>query len=108
MLHPELQGLKSRLEAVGFVAVDHGDHLCVRLSLLCSVRLRYDGQRLMCEPRCGALSRTMASTLLFGVGTTTVTGFAFMGAPLSHLILAACNAHPRRGTHASARDARSQ
>jgi hypothetical protein len=65
-LHPELLSFGRRLEAVGIVAAVHADHLCVRLPLLASVRVRYDGQRLTLEPRFGVLSRTVSVLSTFG------------------------------------------
>jgi hypothetical protein len=80
-LHPELLRFGKRLEALGFVTAVHADHLCVRLPLLASVRVRYDGERLSLEPRFGAVSRNTAiittvasvSALLVGM---TITGIA--------------------------------
>ena len=71
-LHPELVELQRRLEGLGVVAVEHPDHLCVRLPLICSVRVRYDGARLTTEPRFGALGRTRATAVLMGGGATAV------------------------------------
>jgi hypothetical protein len=67
-LHPELVDLQRRLDRTGVVAVEHPDHLCVRLPLLCSVRVRYDGARLTTEPRRGAVERTRATALKLGGG----------------------------------------
>ena len=37
---PVLVELRGRLERLGYVVAPHGDHLCVRLQLLTSVRVR--------------------------------------------------------------------
>lgn len=78
-LHPELVELQHRLQRLGVVAVEHSDHVCVRLPLLCSVRVRYDGARLTCEPRFGALGRTSATSVKLNggaVGVATLLGTA--------------------------------
>lgn len=67
-LHPDLVELQHRLHRLGVVAVEHADHVCVRLPLLSSVRVRYDGERLTCEPRFGALGRTAATVVAIGGG----------------------------------------
>lgn len=67
-LHPDLVELQHRLHRLGVVAVEHADHVCVRLPLLSSVRVRYDGERLACEPRFGALGRTAATVVTVGGG----------------------------------------
>jgi len=67
-LHPDLVELQHRLRRLGVVAVEHPDHVCVRLPLLSSVRVRYDGERLACEPRFGALGRTAATVVTVGGG----------------------------------------
>jgi hypothetical protein len=67
---PEVAALRSELERLGIVVAPHSDHLCVRLPLFASVRVRVDEQgRLDCEPMFGMLSRTRA--LL--VSTTVLT-----------------------------------
>ena len=79
-LHPELADLQHRLDRLGVVAVEHPDHLCVRLPLLCSVRVRYDGARMTCEPRFGALERTRATAVTIGGGALGAATFlAFAG-----------------------------
>lgn len=88
MLHPELLAFQARLEAAGFVAVRHADHVCVRLALLCSVRVRYDGARLTFEPRVGAASRTAVSVSTFGIAVAAVTGLVGTAAALPFVVAA--------------------
>jgi hypothetical protein len=79
---PEIAALRDDLERLGIVVAPHRDHLCVRLPLFASVRVRVDEQgRLDCEPMFGPLSRTRA--LLFSTTFLTVTAgslFYFTGA----------------------------
>jgi hypothetical protein len=70
---PEIAALRTELERLGVVVAPHRDHLCVRLPLFASVRVRVDDQgRLDCEPMFGPLPRTRA--LLFS--TTLLTAVA--------------------------------
>jgi hypothetical protein len=83
---PEIAALSTDLERLGIVVAPHRDHLCVRLPLFASVRVRVDEQgRLDCEPMFGPLPRTRA--LLFSTTLLTATAlglFYFTGAsPLS-------------------------
>jgi hypothetical protein len=89
---PEIAALRTELEQLGIVVAPHRDHLCVRLPLLASVRVRVDDRgRLDCEPMFGALNRThalLASTtsltaltagLLYFTGTSPLAfGAAFL------------------------------
>jgi hypothetical protein len=82
MLHPELVNFQRRLDAAGVVVAVHSDHLCVRLTLLASVRVRYDGTRLTFEPRSGAASRAAATVVTLFAGTGGVIGLIVTGAAL--------------------------
>jgi hypothetical protein len=79
---PEIAALRTELERLGVVVAPHSDHLCIRLPLFASVRVRVDEQgRLDCEPMFGPLSRTRA--LLFSTTLLTATAaglFYFTGA----------------------------
>jgi hypothetical protein len=79
---PEIATLRTELEQLGVVVAPHRDHLCVRLPLFASVRVRVDEQgRLDCEPMFGPLPRTAA--LLFSTTLLTATAvglFYFTGA----------------------------
>jgi hypothetical protein len=85
-LHPELLRFGRQLEAVGMVATVHADHLCVRLPLLASVRVRYDGARLTLEPRFGAASRTMATLSTFGSVSALIVGMTAAGIAVPALV----------------------
>jgi hypothetical protein len=70
---PEIAALRADLERLGIVVAPHRDHLCVRLPLFASVRVRVDDEgRLNCQPMFGPLPRTHA--LLFS--TTLLTAAA--------------------------------
>src|SRR5918999_4750569 len=78
---PEIAALRTELEQLGIVVAPHRDHLCVRLPLFASVRVRVDEHgRLDCEPMFGPLNRThalLASTSLLTavtLGALYVTG----------------------------------
>ncbi len=59
--NPEVAALRTELERLDAVVAPHRDHLCVRLPLFASVRVRVDEQgRLDCEPMFGPLPRTRA------------------------------------------------
>jgi hypothetical protein len=78
---PEIAALRTELERLGVVVAPHRDHLCIRLPLAASVRVRLDDQgRLKCEPMFGPLLRTHA--LLFSTTLLTATAvglFYFTG-----------------------------
>jgi hypothetical protein len=71
---PALATLRTELERRGMVVVPHGDHLCVRLPLFVSVRLRREGGTLRAIPQIGPLTRgpgfaaTLAPLLATGAG----------------------------------------
>ena len=85
-LHPELVEFQRRLEAVGVVAAVHSDHVCVRLPLLTSVRVRYDGARLAFEPRFGAATRGLATMSTFFAATAGVCALVFNGFALPYVV----------------------
>lgn len=81
-LHPALVQLWDELDRVGYKVVFHGDHICVRLPLFASVRVRLatgnDATRFRFSPQFGPFGRT--GGLLFtsglagaGVGALALT-----------------------------------
>lgn len=72
-LTPELLTLGAELERLGHVVVPHGDHICVRLPLLASVRIRLEEGRLRCAPQFGFVGRTAALWGSLG-GTSLLAG----------------------------------
>lgn len=85
-LHPELIDFQRRLEAVGVIAAVHADHVCVRLPLLTSVRVRYDGARLAFEPRFGAASRVVATMATYFAASGAVLALAVTGTALPYVV----------------------
>jgi hypothetical protein len=84
---PEIAALRTELERLGVVVAPHRDHLCVRLPLFASVRVRVDEQgRLNCEPMFGPLRR-MHSFLVSTTGLMVLAGGAlYMHAPAAPLL----------------------
>ena len=86
---PEIVVLRAELEQLGVVVAPHRDHLCVRLPLFASVRVRVDERgNLDCEPMFGPLNRThalLASMTLM----TAVTGGLLYATGISPLAFGA-------------------
>jgi hypothetical protein len=71
--------LEQRLQRLGYVTVPHGPELCVRLPLLCSVRVRETQGRLRFIPKFGPLGRS-GSLLLTICASTAVVGATVLAA----------------------------
>ncbi len=85
---PEIAALRTELERLGAVVAPHRDHLCVRLPLFASVRVRVDEQgHLACEPMFGMVPRTRAFLLTTAVLTALAAGALYTG--VGHVALAA-------------------
>lgn len=79
-LDPALAALRAELERAGNVVVPHGDHICVRLPMLASVRVYVDGDRLRLDPQLGPFRRAHALALTLITATVAgVGGFLIMG-----------------------------
>jgi len=79
-LDPELSALSGDLQRLGFVVVPHGDHICVRLSMLASVRVRLADGVLRLQPQFGPLQRATALLLgVVGIPSAIVAAFATFG-----------------------------
>lgn len=76
-LDPALLTLRSELEHLDYVVVPHGDHICVRLPLISSVRIRHDGDRFRFTPQFGPFRRTGGLMFTSGVSIAAVAGAAF-------------------------------
>src|ERR671932_2022184 len=82
---PDLAALRTELERLGLVVAPHGDHICVRLPMFTSVRVRSEGGRLRCEPLFGPLPRNRA---LLGIpALVALVGAAFHGFGVGPLAL---------------------
>src|SRR5919108_973781 len=73
-LLPELAAFRADLEALGYVVVPHGDHLCVRLPQFASVRVRLRDGRLQFVAQFGPLRRQYSSALTLGGTSALVVG----------------------------------
>ena len=71
-----LAPIEEKLERLGYVVVPHGSDLCVRLPLLCSVRLREESGRLRLIPKFGPFGRSSGLLVTAGVSTAAVAGTA--------------------------------
>jgi hypothetical protein len=79
-----LPELRQTLDRLGYVVVPHGDHLCVRLPLLASVRIYSSNGRLRFVSRFGPFGRTSAVLGTGAVGVAAVAGaLAFLGPPVA-------------------------
>jgi hypothetical protein len=76
-LDPALLALRSELEQLDYVVVRHGDHICVRLPLISSVRIRHNGNRFRFTPQFGPFRRSGGLLFTSGVSTAAVAGTAF-------------------------------
>lgn len=76
-LDPALLALRSELEHLDYVVVLHGDHICVRLPLISSVRIRHDGERFRFTPQFGPFRRSGGLLFTSGVSAAAVAGTAF-------------------------------
>jgi hypothetical protein len=76
-LDPALLTLRSELEHLDYVVVPHGDHICVRLPLISSVRIRHDGETFRFTPQFGPFRRSGGFLFTSGVSAAAVAGAAF-------------------------------
>lgn len=79
---PDLAALRTELERLGHVVAPHGDHICVRLPMFTSVRVRNEGGRLSCQPLFGPVPRNRAFALSLAA-LTGVVGGLFYGTGIS-------------------------
>ena len=77
-LDPSLVKLSTELDHLGYNVVSHGDHVCVRLSLLSSVRVHRVGEHFRFSPQFGPFGRTGGLLFTSAVSATVVGASAFM------------------------------
>lgn len=75
-MHPTLTALSEELDRLGYKVVSHGDHICVRLPLFSSVRVRVAGDRFRFSPQFGPFGRTGGLLVTSGVAAAAVGGIA--------------------------------
>ena len=85
-LDPALVELNFELDRLGYKVVPHGDHLCVRLPLFASVRIRHADGKFRFSPQFGPFGRTGGLLVTSGV-TAAAVGGAALTAGLSALTL---------------------
>jgi hypothetical protein len=87
-LDSDLELLRTELERLDYVVVQHGDHICVRLPLVSSVRIRHTEGRYRFVPQFGPFRRSGALLLTSGVSAAAVgaAALAFGAAPLTLLV----------------------
>lgn len=79
-----LTDLRQTLDRLGYVVVPHGDHLCVRLPLLASVRIYSSNGRLRLVSRFGPFGRTSGVLATGAVGVAAVAGaLTLLGPPVA-------------------------
>jgi len=65
-LDADLEMLRAELERLDYVVVPHGDHICVRLPLISSVRIRHTEGRFRFVPQFGPFRRSGGLLLTSG------------------------------------------
>ena len=78
-LDPDLAALRAELEELDYVVVDHGDHICVRLPLISSVRIRHSRGRFRFSPQFGPFPRSggLFFTTALSIAAVAAAAFAF-------------------------------
>lgn len=76
-LDPVLTQLSDELDQLGYKVVSHGDHICVRLPLFSSVRVRRIGDRFRFSAQFGPFGRTGGLLFTSVVTAAVVGGVAF-------------------------------
>ena len=77
-LDPALIHFSEELDRLGYRVVSHGDHICIRLPLFSSVRVRLAGDRFRFSPQFGPLGRTGGLLVTSAVTAAAVGGAAFL------------------------------
>ena len=87
-LDTDLELLKTELERLDYVVVQHGDHICVRLPLVSSVRIRHTDDRFRFVPQFGPFRRSGGLLVTSGVSVAAVAAaaLAFGAAPLTLVV----------------------
>lgn len=76
-LDESLLTLRAELEHLDYVVVPHGDHICVRLPLISSVRIRHNGARFRFTAQFGPFRRSGGLLFTSGVSAAAFAGTAF-------------------------------
>jgi hypothetical protein len=76
-LDPVLTELSNELDRLGYKVVSHGDHICIRLPLFSSVRVRRTDDRFRFSAQFGPFGRTGGLLFTSGITAALVGGVAF-------------------------------
>lgn len=74
-----LAPLEDTLRKLGYVVVPHGGDVCVRLPLLCSVRMREEGGSIRFIPKFGPFGRSTGLAVTTSVSIVAVAATAVLG-----------------------------
>jgi hypothetical protein len=74
-----LAPIDDKLRKLGYVVVPHGGDVCVRLPLLCSVRMREEQGHIRFIPKFGPFGRSTGLALTTGVAIAAVAATAVTG-----------------------------
>ena len=87
-LDPDLEVLRAELDRLDYVVVQHGDHICVRLPLVSSVRIRHTEGRFRFVPQFGPFRRSGGLLFTSGVSVAAVgaAALAFGAAPVTLMV----------------------
>ena len=87
-LDADLEMLRAELERLDYVVVPHGDHICVRLALISSVRIRHTEGRFRFVPQFGPFRRSggLLFTSVISAAAVATAAFALGAAPLTLLV----------------------
>lgn len=77
-LNPALAELSEQLDKLGYKVVSHGDHICVRLPLFSSVRVRLAGDHYRFSAQFGPFGRSGGLLVTSGVAALAVGATAFL------------------------------
>ena len=87
-LDDDLLLLREELERLDYVVVQHGDHICVRLPLVSSVRIRHSDGRFRFVPQFGPFRRSGGLLFTSGISIAAVSAaaLAFGTVPLTLVV----------------------
>lgn len=87
-MHPTLIELSAELDRLGYKVVSHGDHICVRLPLFSSVRVRMAEDRFRFSAQFGPFGRSGGLLATSAMSAAAVGGvaLAFGAAPVTLLV----------------------
>lgn len=87
-LDTDLEMLRAELERLDYIVVPHGDHICVRLPLISSVRIRHTEGRFRFVPQFGPFRRSGGLLFTSGISASAVgvAAFALGATPLTLLV----------------------